>query len=512
MPDLIAAYLVHLTVMTAALSDPPNPLSGGPDTPGTADWMRELATHYEAMRRRYPDDELCVVFDIDGTILDPRYVVVEVLLQYDRAHGTEYFYGLRVEDIDAHENRVGPVVGSIVPPEVLPGVMAWLNERRRTPETIAAALRPYAGVLGMIRWFTILPRTSVALNTGRPEYLRRPTLASLNAVGRRYRVAFKPELLCMNPRDWEDGVAEAKVAGLRRLRSLGLRIVAVVENEPAEIEAMAADDDTGEILFLHADTVFQSLPSRRSGVVTGSTYDLGNLVSEDELASRVQFVWHGVNDAANLQEFLDSDVRWAEVDVRRDPLDRVVLRHDSFTRTPWHRSERPFLLTECVDAVRSAGRSVKLDFKDNSDAVKRAMALVERLGFEDSSLWFNSAVECIGEQGFRDLRMRYPGATISSPVDFLAPLVLAAPHVAGSVLSTLRNWGINRLSLSWGIERFHDVFDRFCELGWDVNVYRVPDLAAFLEAALLMPRSLTADFNFPAWGYHGHGSGERHIV
>jgi hypothetical protein len=121
-------------------------------------------------------------------------------------------------------------------------------------------------------------------------------------------------------------------------------------------------------------------------------------------------------------------------------------------------------------------------------------------------------VDCAGEQGFRDLAMRFPGATITCPVGFLAPLVLAAPHVAARVLCTLREWGVNRLSLSWTTERFHDVFDRLQALEWDVNIYRTPDLAAFLEAALLMPRSLTADFNFPTWGYHGRGSGERQVV
>jgi hypothetical protein len=32
-----------------------------------------------------------------------------------------------------------------------------------------------------------------------------------------------------------------------------------------------------------------------------------------------------------------------------------------------------------------------------------------------------------------------------------------------------------------------------------MNIYAVPDLVAFLQAALLLPRSLTADFNFPQW-------------
>ena len=34
---------------------------------------------------------------------------------------------------------------------------------------------------------------------------------------------------------------------------------------------------------------------------------------------------------------------------------------------------------------------------------------------------------------------------------------------------------------------------------------RVPDLVAFLPAALLLPRSLAADLNFPQWHYFGRG-------
>jgi hypothetical protein len=104
---------------------------------------------------------------------------------------------------------------------------------------------------------------------------------------------------------------------------------------------------------------------------------------------------------------------------------------------------------------------------------------------------------------------RYPAATISCPVDFLAPLILAAPDAADAALASLGDWGVSRLSLAWPTSRFHEVLERLESLGWDVNVYALPDLAAFLEAAVLIPRSLTADFNFPEWNYHGRGSGER---
>jgi hypothetical protein len=69
-------------------------------SPGNdVDWMRELAVHYEQLRRAYPEDRLCVVFDIDGTILDMRHLVVNALLSYDREHGTSYFRGLSPQDI-----------------------------------------------------------------------------------------------------------------------------------------------------------------------------------------------------------------------------------------------------------------------------------------------------------------------------------------------------------------------------------------------------------------------------
>ena len=47
--------------------------------------------------------------------------------------------------------------------------------------------------------------------------------------------------------------------------------------------------------------------------------------------------------------------------------------------------------------------------------------------------------------------------------------------------------------------------------GFNINLYDVPDLEAFLRAALMLPRSLTADFNFPAWQYYGRGSGEERV-
>lgn len=62
------------------------------------------------------------------------------------------------------------------------------------------------------------------------------------------------------------------------------------------------------------------------------------------------------------------------------------------------------------------------------------------------------------------------------------------------MLETLYNWGIDRFSISWTTQKKHDAFARLEDLGYAVNIYDVPDLRAFLEAALMLPRSLTARF------------------
>jgi hypothetical protein len=279
--------------------------------------------------------------------------------------------------------------------------------------------------------------------------------------------------------------------------------VAAVDNEPENLLAMAAADPAGEILFLHADTIFTS--QRDGRVIAGREYHLRELVPERALPARVSFVWHGVNDELNLGRFLASEVRWAEIDVRRDPLGRLVLRHDGFDRRPWRRDEPTVPAEDVVRRLVDAGRSVKLDLKENGPTLQGAVELVDRLGFDDERLWWNAELPAIDREGFVSLRERFPHATISCPVDFLVPLLLSSS--AGQVLDVVRACGISRLSFRWdpAVRRILDAVEQD---GWEVNIYGVPDLESFLEASLLLPTSVTADFNFPEWRYFGRGSGE----
>jgi hypothetical protein len=320
-------------------------------------------------------------------------------------------------------------------------------------------------------------------------------------------VAFTSDLLLMRDREHEGTVERAKVDGLRRLRERGYIVVAVVDNEPSNIVAMAAEDASGDALFLHADTIFDSQRQPMPRSVSGSSYGLSALVDEAEMARRVTFVWHGVNRDENLRAFLASEVRWAEADVRRDPRGRLVLRHDAFTTTPWHRQEHPLTLAAFLETMRWEGRSVKLDLKESASVLDESLALVARFGFGDEELWFNASIETLGEGGFARVREAHPGAIRSAPLDFLVPLLIAAPDAAAAVLSLLRRWGMSRASLCWSTPEVREAMSVVETLGWHVNLYGVPDLESFLDAALLLPASVTADFNFPEWNYFGIGAG-----
>ena len=95
------------------------------------------------------------------------------------------------------------------------------------------------------------------------------------------------------------------------------------------------------------------------------------------------------------------------------------------------------------------------------------------------------------------------------PIDFLGPLVTAMPDEATGLLRTLTDWGVTRFSVAWTEAEGRDLFEQLDRWGYEVNLYAVPDLEQFLRAALMLPRSITADFNFPEWNYFGRGSGQQ---
>ena len=478
----------------------------------TASWMKKLASHYEKMRNLYPDDKLIILFDIDGTILDMRYMILYVLRLFDRKNNTSYFERLNISDITVHENQVKTLLTQLeIADSQIEQIHNWYLRERWSRAAMVESHRPFRGVMEVIRWFQIQPNTYVGLNTGRPESIRSETLTTLNELGREYKAVFTNELLYMNPLDWETNIKDSKAAGVIHLQKAGYRIFAFVDNEPLNLRAVSEVDTNREILLLHADTIFESKRVQLPAVtVSGRAYDITELIDEHLLPRHVQFVWHGVNDRANLRQFIASNIQWCECDLRLDARrDSIILRHDSMETHPSGENENCLFVEEVLEHIKRAdGKSIKLDLKENGILIEKIIVVLEKYRLDDSRLWFNGNVEVHRESGFRRLSAVFPGSIIQCPVDFMHPLILSLPDKARDLLNTFSSWGINRFSLSWKTPHLQQLLEQMDEWGFRVNVYNVPDLEAFLKVVLLQPESITSDFNFPEWHYYGRGSGE----
>ncbi len=472
------------------------------------DWMSALAAHYEKIKQTYPQDKLLILFDIDGTILDMRYMVHHLLKSYDQTFGTNYFEQLQVADITVHENHIRTMLVDMgIPQEQADKIATWFDREVWATAAILEAHRPFAGVLEVIRWFQMQPNTFIGVNTGRLEKIRFDTLHSLNKLGQEYKVNFTNKLLFMNPHAWEVPVTEAKIAGVKYFQKLGYRVVAFIDNEPKNLQAIADADPDNEILLLHADTIFQSkradLPSRAVG---GNVYTLAGLISHQPLPRHIQFVWHSISTPKGLEHFLNSEIYWGEFDVRIDPVsDELILRKNSFYEDPLQPDEPVLTLNHALDQVRYRKKGIKLNLTAGGQIVDEVLRQVITYGFSGLNLWFNGKIEHVQRRGVDKLVSARPGAVVQCPVDFLAPMICSGSTQARKILTRYSNWGVNRFSISWHTPNLRRLFDQMARWGFEVDIYDVPDLESFLQAVLLMPCSITSNFDVSQHsGYQKH--------
>jgi len=283
-------------------------------------------------------------------------------------------------------------------------------------------------------------------------------------------------------------------------RQQGMQVIAYLSGE----KFTPGSDD---ILNLNLNEIFAPTDVNPGQVVPDSS--LTHLITESELPTEVALCWHGINNHDNLRQFLESDVLWGEVDVRNNPnTDKLITRHDSFKRSPKFPGEKVLELSEALDRFREHSRTVKIDFKQGGEVVERVIEMLRERGFTDSELWFHADAWVIGVSGFRKITRAFPNAIMQTTIDRLAFWIAAVPLIGKWMIRTLSNWGMNRFLLTWESRYKVKVLQRMERWGYPVNFYQIPDLEEFLKAVLLMPASITTDFNFPQWDYYGRGSGQ----
>jgi hypothetical protein len=435
-----------------------------------------------------------------------RYMVWRLLKMYVQQHSTEFFATLSVDDITVHEDKVKILLDDLqIETADQESILTWYEVQAWSPEAMLEAHRPFSTVLEVIRWFQLQPNTTVGLNTGRPESIREETRRCLNKLGHEYKVHFTDDLLYMRPNDWGDNVPKAKIAGIQYFQEMGYHVFAFVDNEPDNLELIAGIDPDNEILLLHADTIFNSkrtqLPLRAVG---GKVYELKSLISEETLPRHIQFVWHGIDSISRLNHFLLSDVHWGELTVQSDLAGQKLVVQNNLSQ-PSSPYKNPLYLDEVLAHLQGRPKGIKLDLKvGHQEKLGQVLGLVHKFDFQHQNLWFSGHVEELQENGFKLITRAFPGAVVQCPVDFLAPLVCTSPAKAKEILDMFTTWGVNRFSINWETENLRQFFDQMDRWGFEINIYNVPNLEAFLQAVLLLPRAITSNFDFPEWHYFAH--------
>lgn len=243
------------------------------------DWMQALAAHYRTACSTQTAP-LLLLCDIDDTLLDTRFMIRAVLQTVDAERGTRYFAGLELDEIWMAESRLAELLALRgVPPAEQAAVLSSYAQHAWSAPALRYWQTALPGAMQMVAWFQQQPRTSVALVTGRSAWMRADTLHCVNSLGAPHGVSFTEAQLFTCSANWEDEhLPSMKVAGLQHYSAQGFNVLAFIDNEPANLAAVAGDPLASACLLLHADTVFETdralLPAR---AVSGSSFHLAAL-------------------------------------------------------------------------------------------------------------------------------------------------------------------------------------------------------------------------------------------
>lgn len=450
--------------------------SRGCTIPMAQNWLQMLTNHLEHLRQQDKQQKLIVIFELEGPILDRDH---ELWIALSAAKGAP-------SDIQEIFDTINQATSELSDYSII-----------------------QSDVLSVIRWLQLQPDITVGIVTSLRASTVEKLVEMMNRLGETQLISFSEVLFYKAQEADGDGVPILSES-TDYFKSLGYKVAAIIHSQADVLHSLAESPDSEAVLLMLYDTLTADQASRdaQAGIVTGASYDITELIPEYLLPPGVDLIWHGINDEPNLRQFLCSNIEWGECDIHFDPASgELVLHHDALP-SQLQANHQWLTLTELMRRMKQHNRRVKLDLKQGGPVIEQSLELVDYYGFTDEQLWFNGNVEVIEESGFRKLAAVYPGAVLQCPVDWLAPVIESDPQEAHVVVSKYADWGMNRFSLNWHLPNLSRFLSYMKSWGLDVNIYGVYDLKTFLEAVMLLPRSVTCDFNFPKWHYYGRGSGE----
>lgn len=215
-----------------------------------------LIMHHENMRILYPDEELMVLCECEGTLYDRRALALHALRAFDRAHTTSFFSRAGLEQLPLPLPDIEELLGRLSIPYGISSTIAdWYRRNLWTMDGIRHAHRPLANVLTVLTCLQLQDRTHIGLCAERDGTSEEAFAAMVDRLGHAISMRCAPEKVFLD----DAPATQAPDRTLRawhHFRNRGYRIIAVIDGRAEAGQAhMVSLDRSIEVLFLQARAV-----------------------------------------------------------------------------------------------------------------------------------------------------------------------------------------------------------------------------------------------------------------
>ncbi len=224
-------------------------------------WYEVLSEYH---RKHLSETSECcaIVFDIDGTLIDPRVMQLVVLKAYDQVNASSWFLDKGLNDLTIYEIYIRQqLLKWAIPATEIDHICEFYYKNHWSEQTVLDTATLYPELSGLMQQLFESSRTDVFFCTGRPEFMRELTIENLHKILPSYSDQITGDHLHMNSRDWEYVVQEKR----RSMEQVVSRhnVIAFVDNEPSNLNGLTFLPTS--CLLVHADTtykVYQEMPDR----------------------------------------------------------------------------------------------------------------------------------------------------------------------------------------------------------------------------------------------------------
>ncbi|MEZ5980447.1 MAG: hypothetical protein R3F34_19850 [Planctomycetota bacterium] len=420
----------------------------------------------DAERASRPGEQLAVMIDVDGSLLDLRPGLVELLAEWDARQGTRHFAGLAPEQVvpgEAGLRRLFDARGLdyTAREELLVECerFAW------SPEAVIGAHRHCLGMLEVVRWMQMQPGVECVLNSSRSETRREETLQALRTLCRHYGVSLREDRVHLNPFGDGQGGERAKIEGIEATRARGLRPIAVVDDDPAALRAIRGWTSDPSLLCI------ESAPPLGRDQITEP--------------APVSVVWRGLEDATDLELFGAANVPWAEV--------RLV-RSASGGLATVPRRGTPIELEDLVGCFAQLGRAMRLRF-DEPRAAVRALGALAMYRFPWEQVAVRLAPDQLTDEWFDHLAPHRDRLAVVADVGFLDGAIGLGSDLVAEFLLRLTDRGVRRIAVPADATQVDTIRALARAAGLEVELAAPAGLGAYVDAVFAGADAVSTDFD-----------------